>query len=85
MDAGTLAEANVIEEDKTRLKAAQAKASALAVDRQEEASAMKQVAKPSSGGGGKKATPSNDAPKRPTAKAAGSSLTAGIPGIGKRK
>jgi hypothetical protein len=87
MDAETLAEANVIEGDKTRLTAAKQKAGTMAEDKQEEASAMKQVVgNKGSSGGSSSSSRNTSPPKRPmTPKAAGSSLTAGIPGIGKRR
>jgi hypothetical protein len=84
MDADTLAEANVIEGDKPRMKAAQQKAGSMAEDKQEEASAMKQVAKPGSGGSSNGPSKSSST-KKPTAKAAVNSLTSGIPGVGGRR
>lgn len=84
MDAGTLAEANVIEGDKPRLKAAKQKATAMAEDKQEEASAMKEVAKkPSTAKESKK--PSSSSTKKPTAKASINPLISGIPGVGGRR
>ena len=78
MDAQTLAEANVIKEDKGRLKAAESTANKLATEAQEQASAMSKVAsKPSrsttasSDSGGKKSK-AKSAPMNP--------LLSGIPG-----
>jgi hypothetical protein len=84
MDAGTLAEANVIEGDKARMKAAQQKAGSMAEDKQEEASAMKDVAKPSGSGPAKSSGPSKGSGKAPS-RVPVNSLLAGIPGVSGKK
>lgn len=86
MDADTLSEAKVIEEDNTRLKNAKVQAKVMADDAEEKADAMKSVAnrgsKGSSDGPGQRSSSST---KRPRAKAAVNSLTSGIPGVGGRR
>ncbi len=85
MDADTLAEANVIKEDPTRLKGAKQAAKQLATDAEEKADAMKSVAKnPKDGSTSSSSAESSNKPTRKLAsRVPVNSLIAGIPGVRK--
>jgi len=80
MDAQTLAEARVIEQDKSRLDRAKKVAGRMAEDAKERANAMSQIS-----GRSTSQNKSSDNAKRRTTQKPANPLISGIPGAGRRR